>query len=66
MASMMTAITAESHPLTDVEVEKELKANVTVKILRVVKGGDSFFTLNAKQTSTMPLAASAHQIAPLS
>ena len=40
---------------------------VSVNILILVaKGGEPCFTLNAEQTSTMSLAASAHQIAPLS
>jgi hypothetical protein len=43
-----------------------MKINVTVKILMLaVNSGEAFITLNAKTTSTMSLAASAHQLAAL-
>jgi hypothetical protein len=68
MASLMSPVTfAQSLLLTDVVKDMEIMTIVSVNILiLVVKGGEPFFTLNAEQTSTMSLAASAHQIAPLS
>ena len=64
----MTAFSAERLVVTDVELDMKfgMKRNVIMNILMlVVKSGEPFGTLNAQKTSTMMVAAPAHEIASL-
>jgi len=68
MDSVMMAPSATSltHMVAELDTQFGMKTNVTVKILILdAKSGELSGTLNAELTSTMSLAVSAHQIAPL-